>query len=49
MGTLILQIGSGNAEIIRFKDFNFSLKILQGNPKKWNSVDTLTHYRVNQE
>ena len=49
MGTGILQIGPGNAEIIVFTDFNFASKILQGKPKKWNSVDTLTHHRVNQE
>ena len=49
MGTWILQIGPGNDEIIGFKDFDFTLKMLQGNPKIWNSVDTLTHHRVNQE
>ena len=49
MGTWILQIGPGNAEIIGLKDFDFALKMLQGNPKIWNSVDTLTHHRVNQE
>ena len=32
-GAGILQNGPGNAEIIGFKDFNFALKILQGNPK----------------
>ena len=49
MVTGILQIGPGNPEKIGFKDFNFALKMLQGNLKKWNSVDTLTHHRVNQE
>ena len=49
MGTGILQIGPDNAEIIGLKDFDFALKMLQGNHKLWNSVDTLSHHRVNQK
>ena len=49
MDTGSLQFGPGNAEIIGFKDFDFALKMLQGNPRIWSSVDALTHHRVNQE
>ena len=43
MGTGILQVGPSNAEIIGFKDFNFALKMLQGNPK--NGI-VLTHWHT---
>ena len=49
IGTDIFQFGPGRAEKIGFKDFDFALKMLQGNPKIWNSFDTLTHHRVNQK
>ena len=51
MGTISLKFGAGNAKIIGFKDFNFALKMLvQGNSKKWNSLDTpLSESRVNDK